>query len=494
MIKLHGIQFKIIAPFALLLFASILSINLISHHFNKSAMLRILDENSQSLVKNLAEILVDSAAIGEIDKMQAILQETKKTSREILYAAVVDPNGKSLASTSSEFAVDPAFERDILSATGLLKRAIPGKAGSFEIAQPIMFMKKSIGVLRIGFTTAYVEASLLRIMRIVWLMAVLVLGIGIVIYGLITHFSIISPLMKLTATTTQATTTGDLTHFVEIRGKDEVGALGTAFNKLMESLHTVILQIRDAGFQITSSASQILSANQEQAAGATEQSSAVSEASTTVKELATTATRIAENAENVSKTAERTLSGMMEIHTKVDTTAKKILVLGEKSQSVGNITKLIDDISKQTNLLALNAAIEAARAGEAGRGFAVVAQEVRKLAERSTESTEEIRRLVTEIQTEINSTIMGIEDSTKWVARGLEMIKETAKSAKEISIATQQQKSASDQTVQVMRNINEVTERFASATKQTASSALLLNSLAGELKAAIGEFKLGTGK
>jgi len=71
---------------------------------------------------------------------------------------------------------------------------------------------------------------------------------------------------------------------------------------------------------------------------------------------------------------------MQEIHLKVNETSKKILSLGEKSQSIGNITKLIDDIAEQTNLLALNAAIEAARAGEVGRGFAVVAQEVRKLA------------------------------------------------------------------------------------------------------------------
>jgi PAS domain S-box-containing protein len=244
-----------------------------------------------------------------------------------------------------------------------------------------------------------------------------------------------------------------------------------------EALKNMVKQIRDAGLQITSSAAQISSAAEQQASGAAEQSSAVSEASTTIEELGTTATRIAENAESVAKIAENTLAGMKEINTKVGNTAKKILSLGEKSQSIGNITKLIDDIAEQTNLLALNAAIEAARAGEAGRGFAVVAQEVRKLAERSSESTEEIRQLITEIQGETNSTIMGIEDSTKWVGKGLEMVEETAKSAKEISLATQQQKTASEQVVQAMRNIDSVTKQFVSSTKQAAASATQLNGL-----------------
>jgi methyl-accepting chemotaxis protein len=266
------------------------------------------------------------------------------------------------------------------------------------------------------------------------------------------------------------------------------GAIANA--QLYEGTIRMVTQIRDAGLQISSSAAQIRSAAEQQATGAAEQSSAVSQVTTTVEELGTTATRIAENAENVAKAAERTLAGMKEINANVDTTAKKILSLGEKSQSIGNITKLIDDLAEQTNLLALNAAIEAARAGEAGRGFAVVAQEVRKLAERSSESTEEIRQLITEIQGETNSTIMGIEDSTKWVGKGLEMIEETAKSAKEISMATQQQNSASEQVVQAMKNIDTVTKQFVSSTKQTASSATQLNGLAQELKGAIGEFNL----
>jgi PAS domain S-box-containing protein len=271
-------------------------------------------------------------------------------------------------------------------------------------------------------------------------------------------------------------------------GNQISGAIASA--QIYEELTGLVKHMHNAGLQISTSSAQIRSASEEQATGAAQQSSGVSEVTTTIEELNTTATRIAKNAENVARLAGDTLSGMQEISTKVNDTARKILALGEKSQSIGNITKLIDDIADQTNLLALNAAIEAARAGEVGRGFAVVAQEVRKLAERSSESTEEIRQIINEIQGETNSTIMSIEGSTNWVKKGLEMIEETAKSAKEISIATQQQKFASEQVVQAMREIDSVTKQFVSSTRQAAASAAQLNTLSEELKSAIADFKL----
>jgi PAS domain S-box-containing protein len=264
----------------------------------------------------------------------------------------------------------------------------------------------------------------------------------------------------------------------------------TDLKRAEEELQRMVKHIRDAGLQVSTSSAQIRAASEEQATGAAEQSSGVSQVTTTIEELNTTATRIAKNAENVARLAGDTLAGMQEISTKVNDTARKILALGEKSQSIGNITKLIDDIADQTNLLALNAAIEAARAGEVGRGFAVVAQEVRKLAERSSESTEEIRQIINEIQGETNSTIMSIEGSTNWVKKGLEMIEETAKSAKEISIATQQQKFASEQVVQAMREIDSVTKQFVSSTRQAAASAAQLNTLSEDLKSAIADIKL----
>jgi len=283
---------------------------------------------------------------------------------------------------------------------------------------------------------------------------------------------------------------GDLTATLDIGVEDEIGELASELSDFSKKILQMLLQIRDAGLQVNTSSVEISTATQEQVSGAVQQSSAVSQASTTIKQLASSAANIAQNAESVSTTTERTLAGIQEINNKVEATARRILALGEKSEAISSIAKLIDDVADQTNLLALNAAIEAARAGEAGRGFAVVAQEVRKLSERSSESTDEIRKLIAEIQSETNATIIGIENSTQWVSKGLEMIKETVYATKEISIATQQQRTASEQTVQAIQNINVVTKQFASNTQQTAVSAARLNRLALELKKAIGEFKL----
>lgn len=266
--------------------------------------------------------------------------------------------------------------------------------------------------------------------------------------------------------------------------------LAKAFNKLLNSLKVIMMQVKASGMEISSSISLIKESLNQQAAGATEQSASVNETSTIVKELSATASQISQNAQNVALTAKKTLEGMQQINSKVETTVKEILALGEKTRSIGNIVTLIDGIAAQTNLLALNAAIEAARAGETGQGFAVVAQEVRKLAERSKQSTEEIKQLITDIQTQTNATIMGIEDSTKLVAKGVEMVQETTLSAKEISVATQQQRTASEQTVAAIQNINSVISEFAASTKQVAASAESLNTLSQKLKRAIEGFKL----
>ena len=250
--------------------------------------------------------------------------------------------------------------------------------------------------------------------------------------------------------------------------------------------------IRGAAIAIFTASGQLRSASQQQASGATEQSSAVAEVTTTTEELAQTAVNMATSAQQLTQTATLTSKGIESIHQKIGDMAKRILTLGEKSQAIGTITAMIDNLADQTNLLALNAAIEAARAGDAGRGFAVVAAEIRKLAERSGESTQEIRRLITEIQTETNATIIGVEEGTKFSTKGIEEMRETFAAIKGITFSIQQQKSAAEQVVQAMRSIDQVAKEFNSSTTQIGASIEQLNNLSTRLHQIIGIKTKGT--
>jgi len=198
------------------------------------------------------------------------------------------------------------------------------------------------------------------------------------------------------------------------------------------------------------------------------------------------------------------VQAMDTIAARVEQIGDRALSLGEKGQEIGRILDVINDLADQTNLLALNAAIEAARAGENGRGFAVVAAEVRKLAERAQQSTGQISAIVSEIQAETSATIIASEEGTKEVRTGSQlargvvdalerisgMVEETTTAAKEISIATQQQRSASDQVVAAMTQVSDVSRQYAQGSKQAAAAASQLNNLAAELRASISQFKV----
>ncbi|HEX3484891.1 MAG TPA: methyl-accepting chemotaxis protein, partial [Micropepsaceae bacterium] len=226
---------------------------------------------------------------------------------------------------------------------------------------------------------------------------------------------------------------GDLTKRLEIATNDELSELAGWFNTFLIKVHHIIYEVAGTADQVASASEQLSSSATLQAQGAdaqndqtTQVATAMQEMSSTVQQVSESCTHAAEASRHAAETAreggtvvEKTLTQMRSIAESVGGTAKQMVDLGRRSDQIGVIAGVIDDIADQTNLLALNAAIEAARAGEQGRGFAVVADEVRKLAERTTAATKEIAEMIKTIQDGTSGAVKAMEVGSQQVEAGV---------------------------------------------------------------------------
>jgi methyl-accepting chemotaxis protein len=265
-------------------------------------------------------------------------------------------------------------------------------------------------------------------------------------------------------------------------------------------------QIGTAVGQVRSSSSELQAAANQQATGAKEQSTAMAEISTTISELLATSRQIAESAQRVAHNAEQTASSARSGHGTVDLTHESItgirrqvdqivshmLELGRKSQEIGAVLDIVSELAEQTNILAINATIEAAGAGEAGKRFAIVAEEIRKLADRVGGSTKEVRILIDDVRSAVNTTVMATETGSKAVDAGTrqfdevastfkqiaELVSTTTDAAREIELSTKQQASAVEQVNSAIASVTQAsveTETSAGQTLQTVSQMSMLS-------------------
>ncbi len=272
----------------------------------------------------------------------------------------------------------------------------------------------------------------------------------------------------------------DLTVHADLTGSDEIGRLGMALNTCVESMRTVLTAVAQGAETLTNSTSEISAKSVQVSGNAQTQSSQTNQIAAAAQEMTATIGEIGRNAEHAANasriSAETADQGgavmqaaahtMEKISEATGSVAEKMNSLARRSEEIGKVVSVIQEISEQTNLLALNAAIEAARAGEHGRGFAVVAGEVRRLAERTKDATGEIASTIQSIQAETRATLEVMEESRTAVETGLGETGRARKSLEEIIVSSREV----EQQIQLIA---------AAATQQT--------SAAGEISASAGQ-------
>ena len=313
---------------------------------------------------------------------------------------------------------------------------------------------------------------------------------------------------------------GDLTAHLEVTGATDnaLTRLGHVLNRMVESLHTITSQVKQATSAIASSASEILAATTQQASNAAEQSAAVIQTSTTINQVQAIAAQSAarsaqvangsqaalEVARHGTQVVEETVVGMNNIRIQVESIAQTILSLAEQTQAIGAITTSVSELADQSNLLALNAAIEAARAGEQGKSFAVVAQHVRELAERSKQATLQVREILSEIQKATNAAVMVTEAGTKGVEAGGQLagqagqvihriateVEHNAQVNAQMVVAAQQQSAGMTQIGHAINDIQQATAQTLASTRQAERAAQDLHTLAQSLQQATAVYHL----
>lgn len=380
-----------------------------------------------------------------------------------------------------------------------------------------------------------------------WTSIILVLTIVLLMTAVFVLLSRkLSPLNQLT-NIAEKVSLGDLSvKEIEANGEDEVSLLAQAINRMTGNLREVIAVLNDSSIKIAASAeelyastdqtahasNQIANAMQEVANGAEKQAENAEESSKSIEEMAIGIQRIAESsslvleksldatntAENGSGTIQKVISQMHRITETVNQTSEKVKHVGSYSHEVGQIIEVITGIANQTNLLALNAAIEAARAGEHGRGFAVVADEVRKLAEESRKSADQIAALLLEMRESTQGAVQEMEQVTLEVNEGSVVATEAGKAftqilsatinvsneIQEVSSSSEQMAASSDQVKTAIREMLELSNEAAinsqsvagasqeqlATVEEISASASSLSGISLELKNIMHKFRL----
>jgi len=387
-------------------------------------------------------------------------------------------------------------------------------AGTRSITETYRLYDAMVPVLDNLFTTRIRNQTATRNLALVVVAGVLLL-VAYLFIGL--YLSIHTSVQRI-GDATRRMAGGDLTTRVSLNARDEMGQVAQRFNDMAEQFEALIQQIVSATSQLASASEEVAAVSKDSARNVDRQRQETDQVATAMNEMTATVQEVASNAAGAAGAASNTdneAKGGLQVvkstsqaitglASEVEKAAEVIRRVSADSETIGAVLDVIKGIAEQTNLLALNAAIEAARAGEQGRGFAVVADEVRTLASRTQQSTQEIEEMIERLQSGAREAVKAMGASRERAQQGVEQANEAAEALEaitravatinemntQIASAAEQQSATTEQMNRSIISIREIAEQTASGAEQTTSASDELTRLAAELQSRAGNFTI----
>ncbi|EJH2657881.1 methyl-accepting chemotaxis citrate transducer [Salmonella enterica] len=300
---------------------------------------------------------------------------------------------------------------------------------------------------------------------------------------------LLRPLQRIMAHI-QTIADGDLTHEIEAEGRSEMGQLAASLKTMQQSLIRTVRAVRDNADSIYTGAGEISAGSSDLSSRTEQQASALEETAASMEQLTATVRQNTDNARQatgLAKTASETARKGGRV---VDNVVNTMNDIAESSEKIVDITSVIDGIAFQTNILALNAAVEAARAGEQGRGFAVVAGEVRTLASRSAQAAKEIKVLIENSVSRIDTGSTQVREAGETMKEIVTAVTRVTDIMGEIASASDEQSKGIEQVAQAVSEMDSVTQQNASLVEESAAAAAALEDQANELRQAVAAFRI----
>jgi len=369
-----------------------------------------------------------------------------------------------------------------------------------------------------GAATSIAEGRAVFAAAINWVVIFIVLAVVLtIVLALVLTRSIVKPLSEAVAVA-RIVASGDLSTTIQVEGTDEPAQLLEALKSMQQSLRSTIQHIADSSNQLASASEELHAVTEDTNRGLHQQNNEIEQAATAVNEMTSAVDEVARNAVSTSeasreseRTAQRgrdqvlrTVNSISSLAENVTSTASEVGDLADKIRDISKVLDVIRAIAEQTNLLALNAAIEAARAGEQGRGFAVVADEVRLLAQRTQQSTQEIEQMIGGIRQGTDHAVSAMQGSNTLAHATLELAQSAGQALDEITrsiteinernlliaSASEEQASVTREVDRNLVNIRDLSLQSSAGANQTSASSQELSRLAIDLNGLVSKFRL----